>query len=329
MSKTKILLIASLGKSLVNFRGDFIKELIYQGYEVYCTAPRLNANIRDTLSDIGAKTIPVNMSRTGLNPVQDLKTFRNLKQIMVDNHIDLVFPYTIKPVIYGSLAAKSLGVPTISLITGLGMTFSGVTFKYRMLQKVTEFMYRKALASNRAVIFQNPDDLKLFLDEKIVSKTQSLHVVNGSGVHLERFGFRLNEKEKNSIVKFVMLGRLLKSKGTEYYLEAAKHLKKIYTNAEFHLIGASPKDNTGVSEELLQKYHEDGIVINHGPQSNIPPLLTKMDVFVLASYLREGIPRSILEALSIGMPVITTEMPGCKETVEPYKNAYSHLISTV
>lgn len=321
MSKTKILLVASLSRSLVNFRGDYISDLIQEGYDVYCAAPSFEEEIRDILIQKGAQTIEINLARKGLNPLRDLKTIKQLRKLIESHQIDLVFPYTIKPVIYSSFAARKINVPTISLITGLGQTFSGVTFKFIVLQKVTEFLYRRALRSNNAVIFQNRDDLQLFLDKKILSKTQSLHVVDGSGVNLNRFDFRANPKTRNSTIKFVVVARMMKSKGILLFIEAAKQLRKKYKNAEFHLVGGTSVGiAAGISEELLKKYDEDGVVVFHGAQKNVVPILSSSDIFVLPTFLREGIPRSILEALSIGLPVITTETPGCKETVEPNKN---------
>ena len=321
MSKTKILLVASLSRSLVNFRGDYISDLIQEGYDVYCAAPSFEEEIRDILIQKGAQTIEINLARKGLNPLRDLKTIKQLRKLIESHQIDLVFPYTIKPVIYSSFAARKINVPTISLITGLGQTFSGVTFKFIVLQKVTELLYRRALRSNNAVIFQNRDDLQLFLDKKILSKTQSLHVVDGSGVNLNRFDFRANTKTRNSAIKFVVVARMMKSKGILLFIEAAKQLRKKYKNAEFHLVGGTSVGiAAGISEELLKKYDEDGVVVFHGAQKNVVPILSSSDIFVLPTFLREGIPRSILEALSIGLPVITTETPGCKETVEPNKN---------
>jgi len=323
MSKIKILLVASLSRSLVNFRGDYISDLIHEGYEVYCAAPSFEEEIKSALIQKGAKTIEIDLARKGLNPLRDLKTIKQLRSIIEKNQIDLVFPYTIKPVIYSSLAAKKIDVPTISLITGLGQTFSGVTLKFMILQKVTEFLYRKALRTNNAVVFQNKDDLQLFIDKGILSKTQSLHVVDGSGVNLNRFDFRANEKTENSIIKFVVVARMMKSKGILLFIQAAKELRKKYQNAEFHLVGGTSVGvASGIPEELLQKYDDDGIVIFHGAQKNVIPLLSSCDIFVLPTFLREGIPRSILEALSIGLPVITTETPGCKETVEQGKNGF-------
>lgn len=319
--KTKILLIASYGKSLVNFRLDFMKTLLEEEFDVFCAAPYFDDETAQTLVASGINIILLQLSRKGVNPLEDVKTIRHIKAIIAEKQIDILFPYTIKPVIYGSFAAARMNIPTICLITGLGLTFSGTTLKYRALGRLTTVLYRKAMRTSAAVIFQNQDDLQLFKDKKIVAETHSLHVVGGSGVNLDRFPFRPNHKDKNEIIKFVIVARMLKSKGVLLFLEAAKILKATYANAEFHLIGSLLDDTAhGLSIALLRKYHDEGIITYHGHQNNVAPLLTNSDVFVLPSYLREGIPRSILEALSIGMPIITTQMPGCRETVGQHKN---------
>lgn len=323
MPPQKILIIASLDQSLINFRGDLIAAWIKSGYEVLCAAPGFRQHYIDQIEALGAKTVDFDLQRTGLNPLKDLKTIAQLKKIVKDNAVDLVFPYTIKPVVYGSIAAKQYGVPVISLITGLGFTFSGVTFKADVLQRVTQIMYRYALRKNKAVIFQNQDDRQLFLDKKIVTQHQRTAVVHGSGINLKRFDFRSREKQVGQPIKFVLVGRLIQEKGVGLFIEAARALRKKYPHAEFHLIGRPPAYNpSSLTESALQALTKEGLIKYHGHQNNVLELLSDADVFVLPSYYREGVPRSILEALSIGMPVITTLMPGCKETVDSGKNGF-------
>ena len=173
------------------------------------------------------------------------------------------------------------------------------------------------------VIFQNTDDQQLFFDKKITSKKQQTTVVDGSGINLNRFAFRTQPKKKEETIIFIMVARLIEEKGVGLFLEAAEKLKSLYPWTEFHLVGAPPPNNSsGISDTLLEKLHGTGIIVYHRSQANVVPFLTNADVFVLPSYYREGVPRSILEALSIGMPIITTTMPGCKETVIPKKNGF-------
>jgi glycosyltransferase involved in cell wall biosynthesis len=316
MQHKRILIVCSFHRSLLNFRGDLITDLLSSGYEVYCAAPDFEQRTIDQLHQMGAKTVEISMARTGLNPFKDLASIRNLRKIIQNNTIDLVFAYTIKPVIYSSIAARQAKVPAISLITGLGFTFSAVSIKSKILQIITQRLYAYGLKKSDAVIFQNSDDLQLFLDLNVISKSQKTAVVHGSGVNLKQFAFRKRTKSKGDSIRFIIVGRLIKEKGADLFLDAAKILREKYANAEFHLIGSPPKNQSNaISLSRLVAYQEQGIVVYHGHQQNIGPLVSENDVFVLPTYYREGVPRSILEALSIGMPIITTNTPGCKETI--------------
>ncbi|MGB3151564.1 MAG: glycosyltransferase, partial [Maribacter sp.] len=162
MTKKNILIISSLDRSLVHFRGDFIEALIKHGFEVFCAAPNFTENVITKLNKLGAKEVEFPLARTGLNPFKDMASINVLRKIIKQNHIDLVFPYTIKPVIYGSIAAKRANVPVASLITGLGFTFSAASKKAQFLQRITEALYKFSIRKNRIIIFQNSDDLELF-----------------------------------------------------------------------------------------------------------------------------------------------------------------------
>ena len=319
-SKKRIMLIASASSSLKNFRGDFIKALINESYEVYAAAPEMDEKTYDFLTSIHAIPLEFQLQRSGLNPFKDLQAIKSLKQIIKKNNIDLVYPYTIKPVIYGSLAANSLNVPVISLITGLGYTFSGMSFKAKLLQKISQLLYKKALKQNKLVVLQNKDDYELFIQKKILTKSQKYDIVSGSGVNLNKFKFREKESDGNKI-EFVFVARLIKEKGINLYIEAAKILKLKYPQAIFHIVGDPPQDSpSAIDNTILEHENKKGTIVHHGWINNVPELLSNCHVFVLPTFYREGIPRSILEALSIGMPIITTDSPGCKETILKDKN---------
>ena len=316
-----VLIIASLANSLPHFRGDFIAELIKQGYTVFAAAPEMTSKNIDELTQLGATPITLDLDRTGLNPVKDFKSVLQIKNLIKEHHIDLVFPYTIKPVVYGSIAANMCNKPTISLITGLGFTFSGASTKANMLQQITKRLYRYALRKNKLVIFQNEDDRQLFFEKRILSKKQKTDIVNGSGVNLDRYPFReinVNSQE----VKFVIVARLIKEKGIQLFMDTAKALKKQFPLSEFHIIGGVGNSPSSIKIEALNTLHESGIIVFHGPKDNVPDFLKDMHIFVLPTFYREGIPRSILEALSIGMPIITTNTPGCKETIVENENGF-------
>ncbi len=316
-----ILLLASLANSLLNFRGDFIVALLKEGYNIYAAAPELPQEVADKLTKWGAKPLTFKLDRAGLNPLKDFKSILELKKLILHYNIDMVFPYTIKPVIYGSIAANLAKTPVISLITGLGYTFSGASVKAKLLHQITKRMYKFSLRKNSLVIFQNEDDLILFKKNGILSKNQRATIVNGSGVNLKKFPFReITVTSQN--VKFVIVARLIKEKGIQLFMDTAEELKKTYPLAEFHIIGGQAEPPSGINIDVLKRLHDDGTIIFHGLKDDVPTFLKNMHVFVLPTYYREGVPRSILEALSVGLPVITTRTPGCKETVITGKNGF-------
>lgn len=318
--KKRILVVASYDGSLFEFRGDFIKHLIANGYEVFTAAPFFTEKYRQKIKHIGATPIEFSLQRTGLNPLKDFKTIYELKSIIKKNKIDLVFPYTVKPVIYASIAANMCKVPVISLITGLGYTFSGLTTKTKILQRFNEALYKLSIRKNSVIVFQNRDDHQVFLDRKVIPKSQKVAFVSGSGVNLKQFTFK--EKNPSDKVTFLLIARLIKEKGIALYIEAAKILKARYPGSEFHLIGATETSPSAISEDELNHLHNEGIIVFHGLQYNIEEHLHKRDVFVLPSYYREGLPRTTLEACACGNPIITTDSVGCRESVKEAFNGF-------
>lgn len=320
MDKKRILLIASLSGSLINFRGDFIKSMVDQGFQVFAAAPEHPVDIQTKLKELGAIPVEFNLNRTGLNPIKDLQSIKELKALIKKHHIDLVFPYTVKPVIYGSIAANQCKVPVISLITGLGYAFTGLSTKARLLQRFNETLYKLSIRKNKVIVFQNKDDHQLFLDRKIISKNQKVAFVSGSGVNLNRFSFK--EKQPSEHVSFLLVARLIKEKGIAFYMDAAKILKAKYPKTEFHLIGSPETSPSAISVDELNTLHNDGIIVFHGEQSNISEHLHNNDIFVLPSYYREGLPRTTLEACACGNPIITTDSVGCRESVKEGVNGF-------
>lgn len=320
MEKKRILLIASFDASLIRFRGDFIKSLVDDGFEVFAAAPDFSDEFRNKIKDLGATPIEFQLQRTGLNPFKDFKSILELKSIMKDNKIDMVFPYTVKPVIYGSMAANMCKVPVISLITGLGYAFTGLSTKAKILQRFNEILYKLSIRKNKVIVFQNKDDYQLFLDRKVISKKQKVDFVSGSGVNLNEFTFK--EKNATDKVSFLLVARLIKEKGIALYMDAAKILKAKYPKAEFHLIGMTETSPSAIDEDEINDLHRQGIIVFHGPQFNIPEHLNERDIFVLPSYYREGLPRTTLEACACGNPIITTDSVGCRESVKEGVNGF-------
>jgi glycosyltransferase involved in cell wall biosynthesis len=320
MEKKRILIIASFAGSIAWFRGDFIKCLVKNNFKVYTASPDYTKEDSKTLRGMGAIPIQFNLQRTGLNPFKDFKSILELKSIIKENQIDIVFPYTVKPVIYGSMAANMCKVPVVSLITGLGYTFSGLSTKSKILQKFNETLYKLSIRKNKSIVFQNKDDYQLFLDRNVISKHQGVDFVSGSGVNLNQFSFK--EKNVTGGVSFLLVARLIKEKGIALYMEAAKLLKRKYPDAEFHLVGPTETSPSAISEVEIFQLHDEGIIIFHGHQMNIHEHFQKRDIFVLPSYYREGLPRTSLEACATGNPIITTDSVGCREAVREGENGF-------
>lgn len=321
MTRKRILIVASHAGSLIHFRGDFIDSLVASEYDVYAAAPNMDKETINSLQKLRAVPIEYKLHGTGLNPIKDIRSIFQLRDIIRTYDIDLVFPYTIKPVIYSSIAARLTNTPIISLITGLGFAFSASSFKSKVLQLITEFLYKVSIQRNSVIIFQNPDDRQLFIERNLISKNQITALVSGSGVNLARYPYRLKEKFSDNL-KFVMVARMIIEKGINIYIDSAKEIKQKFPNAEFHVIGAPVDAPSAIKLEYLEELDSKGIIIYHGHQADVSSLLHDFDVFVLPTFYREGIPRSILEALSIGMPIITTNTPGCRETIKNGMNGF-------
>lgn len=305
----RIVVAASFTRSLINFRGDMIKDWVKRGHEVCACAPDIG--YEKQIEALGASFIPVRLVRTGLNPVHDVLYLLDLVCLFRRIRPDAVFSYTIKPVIYGSLAASLCSVPGIfSMITGAGYAFEDG--RNSLLKKVLHGLYRTALSKNKAIIFQNPDNIALFKGLKLFGEEQQIYMVNGSGVNVEKYQFSQPPTEP---FRFLLIGRLIPEKGIREYAEAAKEVKKLYgNNVFFGLLGPLEKRPGSISEEEVAKWQQEGTIEYYGATDDIRPYMQETTVYVLPSY-HEGTPRTVLEALAMGRPVITTDAPGCRETV--------------
>ena len=313
----KIIIIAGYAKSLVNFRGHLIQEMVSRGHEVIGMAPE--EGFEQALQTLGAQYQSIPLRRNGMNPVEDLKTLRFLSKKIAELKPDVVFSYTAKPVIYGSLAAGYAGIKHIySMITGLGYAFAGATWKQRLTAFFLTHLYRRAAHFNNCLIFQNPDDLAMFLDLRIVRDEEKTAIVNGSGVDIEKFSYT---EACLQPVSFLLIARLIWDKGIREYVEAARLLKKRYPQVRFRILGPLDKNPHAITSDTVRRWEADGIVEYLGRTDDVRPYLKESSVYVLPSY-REGTPRSVLEALSIGRPVVTTDAPGCRETVIDGLNGY-------
>ena len=315
MSNKKIVVIGTDSGMLLNFREDLLKSLVCTGLFVKTLSSSLNENQKIRLKSIGvsAKSIPI--SRNSLNIVHDIQTIFKIFFAYKKIRPDIVLSYTIKPVIWGGVASRFIKVDFYALITGLGFAFQGDSFKRKFLTKLVVFLYKAALKKSKAVIFQNTDNRDVFVSKGIVELSKT-HVVNGSGVDLEKYNV---ENLPRGGIKFLCLSRLLGEKGLREYAEAAKIVKNKFPDVEFNLIG--PEDSSP-DAILLNEVDTWSDYINYkGSTDDVRPYIKDSHVYVLPSY-HEGLPRSTLEAMSMGRPVLTTNAVGCKETVEEGINGF-------
>lgn len=315
----KIILIGNYAEFLLGFRGMLLSDFVNAGHEVVVCVPGANPGIVDKLHAMGVEYCPIELERTGMNPYKDLKFLFQLRSHFTRIRPDFVLSYTIKPVIYGSLAASLCGIKQIySMITGLGYAFVGNTWKQNVVNILARFLYRLSLNVNRAVFFQNPDDLALFVDLGLVSSVNQAVLINGSGVDLDYYN---QTPPVLSPPVFLLIARLLKDKGIIEYVEAAKVLKKSYPQAVFRLIGPFYDNPAAIRKSTVETWQGEGVIEYLGQTKDVRPHIADASVYVLPSY-REGTPRTVLEAMSMGRPIVTTDAPGCRETVIDGENGF-------
>lgn len=318
INMARVLMMGGYAESLVNFRGALLREMVACGHEVHACAPEDSADIKAALADMGVTYFPVLLDRTGINPVRDLLAIKKLITLISTLKPDIFLGYTIKPVIYGSIAAKVAGVPAIfSMITGLGYSFSGDSLKSRLVGRVAGLLYRLALKFNTHVFFQNPDDLELFRQKGFIRDIDQAVLINGSGVDIDEYC----PVAHPSSISFLLIARLLPDKGIYEYADAARKIREKYANVKFRLVGWMDKNPCAIEERDLHEWQVSGDIEFIGRLADVRPSLADCSVFVLPSY-REGTPRTVLEAMAMGRPVITTNAPGCRETVSEGVNGY-------
>lgn len=322
---SKIVLIGNTAGTLLNFRKELIIRLVDLGHIVYCVVSDYTSETKVSVKNLGAIPIDSTLNSKGINPIADIKATIKLSRILKDLQPDIVFSYFVKPVIFGTLAAKMASVSRIiGMIEGLGNAFTPdntnkLSFKKKTIQRIQILLYKRALPLLDTLIVLNPDDHKDLVD-KFNIEVKNMVVLGGIGVDLERFTYVPFDNQNP--VSFVFVARLLKEKGVYEYLEAAKKVKATYPNTNFYILGGFDDENPfALRRSELETYLSSGIVDYPGHVENVADYLIKSSVFVLPSY-REGFPRSTQEAMSIGRPIITTDVPGCRETVEDGINGF-------
>lgn len=314
----RIVVIGQMASYVVAFRGDLLQLLADAGHEVVAMAPEEDEGAREALAKLGVRYQRAPIERTGIDPIRDVRSLASLVRTFRGLRPDMFLGTGAKPVIYGSLAARITGVPVrVALITGVGSALGGGdSLLRRALARTLRVMYAVALRGVRLVIFQNRDDQALFRALHLITPGQRTLVVNGSGVHLDRFAVSALPPPP---LAFLMVGRLIRDKGTHEYVEAARIVRQRHPEVTFQLLGPLDSNPSAVSPTELQAWQDEGVVEYLGETSDVRPFLAAAHVCVLPSY-REGVPRSVLEAMAMGRAILTTDAPGCRGTVIEGRN---------
>jgi glycosyltransferase involved in cell wall biosynthesis len=310
--------VTNFSETLVSFRGPLLGEMVKRGHRVHVCSPHASAQVEDGLAAIGVEHRAIPFSRTGLNPLEDLGTFRALTKAFKGIRPDIVLTASSKPIIYGSLAARRAGVPMCySIVTGLGYAFIGDDPKARLVRALVQQLYRLSLKGNQRVFFQNPDNRALFERLGLLRAPEQAVMINGSGVDLGHFA----PAPRAGSVSFLLIARLLRDKGVREYVEAARIVRTLHPEVRFRLVGWIDTNPAAIPMGEVQSWMNEGVIEYLGQLDDVRPAIAETAVYVLPSYL-EGTPRTVLEAMAMGRPIITTDVPGCRQTVQHGCNGY-------
>ncbi|MGD9107965.1 MAG: glycosyltransferase family 4 protein [Gammaproteobacteria bacterium] len=314
----KVLIVVNHPRNILTYRLNLISSLKNHGYSVITCAAN-DDKIALKLKKKNIEFIPIDMQPGGISPIRDIISLFSLLKHIKQISPDIVINYTIKPNIYGSIAARLAKVKNIySVMTGLGYVFTGNNLKRKFIRFFAKRLYKLAFSQNRKVFFQNQDDLLLFVNKKIVNKEHTV-LLNGSGVDINEFPLQQFPDYRC----FLLISRLLKDKGVMEYMQAAKIIKQKYPEVKFKLLGSwEDKLNPAlIKKNLVDQWKQEGIVDFLETTDDVRPAMGSASVYVLPSY-REGTSKSVLEAMAMGRPIITTDVPGCRQTVQHGLNGY-------
>jgi glycosyltransferase involved in cell wall biosynthesis len=316
--RRRIAVLQAHDSLVLGFRGHLLREMVARGHDVAVYLPNAAPPVAEGLSAMGVSCRQISLNRTGISPVGDVGSLNRLRAAFHATGVDLVFACSAKPVIYGSLAARLAGVPdTFSMVEGLGYSFSSPNLRARCVRPLLTRLYQISLRLNRKVFFLNPDDRALFCDRRLVKGPEQCVLLNGIGVDLA--AFRPAPLPERPAV--LMIARLLKDKGVREYVAAARIIRDKHPDVAFRLLGRKDSHPDAIAERDLQAWVQEGAIEYLGWLDDVRPAIAACTLFVLPSY-REGVPRTTMEALAMGRPVVTTDVPGCRETVEHGRNGY-------
>lgn len=304
----KIMILANYDAGLYRFRRELVEELLKE-HEVYICLP--NGNYVAEMVAWGCKFVACELlDRHGTNPVKELKLISYYKKVLKEIKPDIVFTYTIKPNVYGGMVCAGLNIPYLVNITGLGIAVENAGF----MQKITLTLYKLGLKKAQKVFFQNATNRDFMLEKHVLNGAYDL--LPGSGVNLKQY-LPLEYPCKET-VDFVFVGRTMKEKGIENYLEAAEYIKNKYPETRFHICGEPEQDYT----QRLSELHEKGVIVFHGNVRDMTEIYKNISCTVHPSYYPEGLSNVLLESCASARPIITTDRAGCREVVDDGINGY-------
>ena len=302
----------SLGAQ-INFRGDVINYLYSKGFEIVMISPKDT----ELVPNNKIKYYNIKGERKTKNIIKDIFYLKKLYQIYKKEKFDLIFHYTIKPNIYGTIAAKLNKQRSIAIVPGMGYTF----IKENYLSKIVKMMYKFSLKYSEEVWFLNKEDKQYFVDNRLID-FEKTKLLPGEGINLKKFKLK-KIKDKREKIVFLMVARVLWDKGFKEYVESAEKILKKYKNIEFHLLGMIDSDNpSGVTKEIIDFYHTQKIIKYLGETNDVVKIIEECDCLVLPSFYKEGLPRTLMEGAAMEKPLITTDNVGCREAVDDGVNGY-------
>lgn len=310
----RLVMVANTAWSVFNFRHSLIKELLSCGVELYVIAPEDKFSAK--LAEMGCRVVDLPMQAKGVNPIADLGLMLRLLRHYREIKPDFIIHYTIKPNIYGSLAAKLVGVPSLAITTGLGYTF----VNQNVVSQVARQLYKFAFRYPKEVWFLNEDDRSVFLEHQLIVPDKAV-LLHGEGVNLNHF-VPTDKPQPDEHVRFLLIARMLRDKGVCEFVEAARQIRKQHPNAIFQLLGDCGVPNPSViGREEIAQWEKDGIVEYLGTTDDVRPIIAQADCLVLPSY-REGIPRTMIESAAMAKPLIVSDAPGCRDVVLDGQTGY-------
>jgi len=315
-----IAIIGPAPTELINFRGDLIRTLVGEGHKVIAMTGNGSPAQLAAIQGMGVEFVPYRIRQRSQNPLNDLRTFAQLRKILSQRQPDIVLSYTVKPIIWTGLALRFLPKTVFyGLVEGAGYAFQGLGWKRKLLTKLVTKLYRAGLKRSKAVFFLNRDNPAEFIQRGIIGP-EKVHILDGIGVDLERY--KKQDLPQNERPVFLLISRLLGEKGIREYAKAARQVREQHPDAEFRLLGGIDESSDGVPLSEIQSWHDDGDIDYLGSAPDVRPHLKDCHIFVLPSYYGEGLPRTIMEAMSTGRPILTTDNVGCRETVKPGENGF-------